>query len=84
MMRSTSGPAVKLNPRNFRRCGLCHCALRLIHPELESLRDESREALLADPLAAYVDVGVVRIPNKAVSAAFQLPVEFVDLEVADQ
>src|SRR5713101_5159086 len=39
--RLTSGPAVKLNPRNFRACGR---TLRLIHLELELLRDELRDA----------------------------------------
>src|ERR1017187_6303552 len=60
--RLTSGPAVKLNPRNavahpFLRS--CHRTLRLIYLELELLRDELRDAFhhpLPRPLAANVDI----------------------------
>src|SRR5271169_1442860 len=65
----------------------CHRTLRLIHLELELLRDESRNALhhpLTRPLAADVDIAVVRVTNKAMSPALQLPVEFVEHEVAEQ
>src|SRR5207302_5662749 len=36
------------------------------------------------PLAADVDIAVVRITNKAMSPALQLPVEFVEHEVTEQ
>ena len=64
-----------------------HRTLRLIHLELELLRDESRNALhhpLTRPFAANVDVTVVRVSNEAMSPALQLPVEFVEHEVAEQ
>ena len=56
-------------------------------PELELLCDESRYALrhpLARPLAANVDVTVIRISNEAMASAPQLPIEFVQHEVAEQ
>src|ERR1700679_1392765 len=62
-----------------------HRAPRLIHLELELLSDRSRNALhhpLTRLLAANVDVAIVRIPNKAMSPALQLPVEFVEHEIA--
>src|SRR4029077_1942090 len=46
-----------------------------------------RDALhhpLTRPLAANVDVTVVRETNKAMSSALQLPVQFVEHEVAEQ
>src|SRR5437773_1955716 len=84
--RLTSGPAVKLNPRNsFLRSR--HRTLRLIHLELEFLRDELRDALhhpLPRLLATNVDITVVRIAYVAMTPALQLPVEFVEHEVAEQ
>ena len=62
-----------------------HRTLRLIHLELELLRDESRDALhhpLTRPLAANVDITVIRISNEAMSTALQLSVEFVEHEIA--
>src|ERR1019366_4651825 len=62
-----------------------HRALRLIHLELEPLRAESCDTLhhpLTRPLAANVDVAVVRVTNETMSPALQLPVEFVEHEVA--
>src|SRR5713226_894390 len=64
-----------------------HRTLRLIHLELELLRNESRDALhhpLPRPLAANVDVTVIRITNEAMTPALQLPIEFVEHEVAEQ
>src|SRR4029077_5526982 len=64
-----------------------HRTLRLIYLELELLRDESRNALhhpLPRPLAANVDITIVRISNEAMAPALQLPVEFVEHEVAEQ
>src|ERR1700730_17639269 len=83
IVRLMSGPAVKLNPRNFRSCGRA-TALFVVYLELELLRDEARDALhhpLARAFAANVDVTVVRIANKAVSPVLQLAVEFVEDEV---
>src|SRR5450759_4079092 len=65
----------------------CHRTLRLIYLELELLRDESRNALhhpLPRPLAADVDITVIRISNEAMTPALQLPVEFVEHEVTEQ
>ncbi len=64
-----------------------HRTLRLIYLELELCRDESRDALhhpLPRPLAANVDVAVVRVSNEAMSTALQFPVESVEHEVAEQ
>src|SRR5689334_1209770 len=64
-----------------------HRTLRLIHLELELLRDELRDALhhpLPSPLATNVDITVVRISNEAMAPALQLPVEFIEHEVAEQ
>jgi hypothetical protein len=62
----------------------CHRTLRLIYLELELLCDEARDALhhpLTRAFAANVNVTVVRIANKAVSAMLQLAVEFVEHEI---
>ena len=51
------------------------------------MRDESREALphpLTRPLAANLDIAIVRVTNKTKHPALQLPVEFVEHEVAQQ
>src|SRR6185437_9691154 len=64
-----------------------HRALCLIHLEPELLRDELRNALhhpLPRPFAANVDITVIRISNEAMPPALQLPVEFVEHEVAEQ
>jgi len=64
-----------------------HRTLRLIYLELELLRNELRDALdhpLPRPLAANVDITIVRISNKAMTSALQLPVEFVEHEVTKQ
>jgi hypothetical protein len=64
-----------------------HRALRLIHLEFEFLHDESRNALhhpLTRPLAANINIAIVRVSNKAMSPALQLPVEFVEHEIAEQ
>src|SRR4030095_234478 len=64
-----------------------HRTLRLIHLELELLRDELRDALhhpLPRLLATNVDITVVRIANEAMTPALQLPVEFVEHEFAEQ
>src|SRR6266478_4068823 len=50
----------------------CHRTLRLIHLELELLRDELRNALhhpLPRPLAANIDITVVRVANEAMATA---------------
>src|SRR5215469_6137625 len=86
MTRLTSGPTVKLNQK-LPLLRSRHRALRLIHLELELLRDELRNALhhpLSRPLAANVDITIVRISNEAVAPALQLPVEFVEHEVTEQ
>ena len=83
-VRLMSGPAVKLNPRNFRSCGRATALFALVYLEFELLCDEARDALhhpLTRAFAANVNVTVVRIANKAVSPALQLLVEFVEHEV---
>jgi len=62
--RLTSGPSVKLNPRNFRCCGLATALFGLVHFELELLRDELRDALhhsLTGSLASHVDIAIICI-----------------------
>src|SRR5215510_3203755 len=64
-----------------------HRTLSLIYLEPERLCDESRDALhhpLPRPLAPHVDIAIVGIANKAVSPPLQLPVEFVEHEIAEQ
>ena len=63
-----------------------HRTLRLIHLETELLRDESRDALHHPPrpFAANVDITIIRVSNKAMAPVLQLPVEFVEHEVAEQ
>ncbi len=49
-----------------------HRALRLIHLEFELLCDESRNAFhhpLTRPLAAHVEVAIIRVAQVAVSAS---------------
>src|SRR5262252_2046514 len=61
--------------------------LRLVHFEFELLRDESLHAFhhsLSRPFAANVDVAVVRVSNKTKTPTLQLPVEFVEHEIAEQ
>src|SRR5215207_5816386 len=74
----------KAEPEELPFLRSCHRTLCLFYLELELLRDEARDALhhpLTRSFAADVNVTVVRIANKAVSAALQLPVEFVEHEV---
>ncbi len=50
----------------------CHRTLCLIHLELELVCDESRDALhhpLTGPLAAHVDVAIIRVAEVAMSAS---------------
>src|SRR5262249_44786643 len=64
-----------------------HRTLRLIDLELELLCDELCNALhhaVTRPFAANVNITVIRVANKAMSPALQLPVEFVEHEVAEQ
>src|SRR5215831_2978321 len=65
----------------------CHRALCLVDLELELLCDEARDALhhpLTRAFAANVNVTVVRIANKAVSALLQFAVEFIEHDVTKQ
>jgi|GEM_PF-4943172 len=76
-------PAVKLKPRNFWPCG----SATVLFAAITFLHDEQRYVLhhpLTRPLAANVDITIVRVPNKAMSAALQLPVEFVERELTQQ
>src|SRR5437867_1167618 len=57
-----------------------HRTFRLVHLELQLFADESLHALhhpLPCPLAAYVDVTVVRISHETVAASLQLPVQII-------
>src|SRR4029077_7123942 len=77
----------KAESKKFPFLRSCHRTLRLIHLELELLRDELRNALhhpLPRPLAANVDITVVRVSNETMAPALQLPVEFVEHEVTEQ
>src|SRR5947207_2786285 len=77
----------KAKPKKLPLLRSCHRTLRLIYLELELLRDELRNALhhpLPRPLAANVDVTVIRISNEVMAPALQLPVEFVEHEVTEQ
>src|SRR5256884_7002764 len=74
----------KAEPEELPFLRSCHRTLRLIYLELELLCDEARDALhhpLTRAFAANVNVTVVRIANKAMSAALQLPIEFVEHEI---
>ena len=65
----------------------CHRALRLIPLELELLPEEWRDALphpLPRPLAANVEMTIVRLSNEARTPALYLPVELVEHEVTEQ
>jgi hypothetical protein len=58
-----------------------------MHLELEPLREESCNPLphpLTRPLAANVEVAVVRVTNEAMSPALPLSLEFVEHEIAEQ
>src|ERR1700694_4329014 len=81
------GPRRKAEPEKLPFLRSCHRTLSLIYLELELLCDESRNALhhpLPRPLAANVDIAVIRISNEAMAPALQLPVEFVEHEVTEQ
>ena len=64
-----------------------HRALGFVDLELEPSRNEARDAPLhplSCPLAANIDVAVVRIPHETVLAPLQLSVKFVEHEVRQQ
>src|SRR5437588_11469226 len=75
IMRLMSGPAVKLNPRNFRSCGRATALFASLTLSLSFCRDALHHPMTR-AFAANVDVTVIRIANKAVSAALQFLVEF--------
>src|SRR5437762_9262103 len=73
----------KAEPEKLPFLRSCHRTLCLVDLEVELLRDEARDALhhsLTRVFAAYVDVTIVRIASKAMSAALQLLVEFIEPE----
>src|ERR1022692_3429803 len=77
----------KAEPEKLPFLRSCHRTLPLIYLEFELLRDESRNAFhhpLPRPLAAHVDITVVRVANETMAPALQLPVEFVEHEVTEQ
>src|ERR1039458_911069 len=77
----------KAEPEELPFLRSCHRTLGLVYLELELLCDEARDALhhpLTRSFAANVNVTVVRVANKAMSPALQLPVEFVENEVTQQ
>ena len=64
-----------------------HCALLFIDLEFEPTREEAGDTLLHPfpcPLAAHVDVAIVRVPHEAVVAPFQLSVKFVEHKIRQQ
>src|ERR1700746_3917025 len=77
IVRLMSGPAVKLNPRNFRSCGRATALFGLVYLELDLLCDEALDARhhrMTRAFAANVDITIVRIPNKTKSPVLQLAV----------
>ena len=83
IVRLMSGPAVKLKPRNFRSCGRATALFASFTLSLSFcvMKREMLHHPLTRAFAANVNVTVVRITNKAVSSALQLPVELVEHEV---
>src|SRR5438552_8413321 len=80
-------PARKAESQELSLLRFRHRTFRLVHLELQLFGDESLPALhhpLPRPLAAYVDVTVVRIPHETVAASLQLPVQVVQHEVTQQ
>src|SRR5260370_772087 len=74
----------KTDPKDLPLCCSSHCTLGLVHLELEPSREEARDVRhhpLPRPLAADVDIAVVRIPHEVVLAPFQFPVELVEYDV---
>lgn len=80
MTRLTSRPAVKLNPKNFRSCGR---ATALFASFTLSLSFCVMNCVTLS-IAANVHITIIRIPNEAMAPALQLPVEFVEHDVAKQ
>src|SRR5262249_56882575 len=80
-------PRRKAEPEKLPLLRSRHRTLRFVHLELELVCDESRDAFhhpLTRLFAPNVNVTVVRVTNKTVSPALQLPVEFVEHEIAEQ
>src|SRR6266545_473274 len=80
-------PARKAESQKLPLLRFRHRTLRLVHLELQLFRNESLHALhhpLPRPLAAHVDITVVRISHETMAASLQLPVEFVQHEVTQQ
>src|SRR5713226_4165253 len=74
----------KAEPEELPFLRSCHRTLRLIYLELELLCDEARDALhhpLTRAFATNVNITVIRVANKAMSAMLQLAVEFVEHEI---
>src|SRR5215831_4741837 len=74
----------KAKPKKLPLLWSRHRTLRFVHFELEFVRDEARDALhhsLTGPLAAHVDVAIIRVANVAVATTLQLSVEFAWLLV---
>ena len=83
MRRFGSVLLLKLNPKNFRSTGRA-TALLLVHLELESSREKARDVghhPLPRPLAADVDIAVIRITHEAMLAPFEFSVEFIEHDV---
>src|SRR6516162_957726 len=77
----------KAEPEELPLLRSCHRALCLVNLELELLRDKPRDAVhhpLTRAFAANVNVTVIRIANKAVSATLQFLVEFIEHKVTQQ
>src|SRR5205809_7569472 len=80
IMRLTSGPALKLNPRNFRSCGRATALFVSFTLSLSLLVMKRVMPLhhpLTSPLAAHVDVAIIRVAEVAVATTLELSVEFV-------
>src|SRR5262245_57564839 len=87
MTRLTSGPAVKLNPRNFRSCGRATALFASFTFSLSFFvinRVTLSITRCPRPLASNVDITVIRVANETMTTTLQLPVEFVEYEVAEQ
>jgi hypothetical protein len=77
-------PVRKAEPEEFPLPRSRHSTFLPVHLQLELTFKESRQpshqALPCSP-AAYIDVAVVRIPNKAMASSLQLTIKFIENKI---
>jgi len=86
-VRAHSSVPKEAEPEEFAVPGPVHCAFLLVHPELESLLEESADAghdPFACPAAAHIDVAVIGVACKAESPAFGLLVQVIERDIRQQ